>query len=79
MGKRGPKAKEKTFEEEVWDNYNPYYKAKEPTVNEMQKRADDKTLARMHKNLTYISDQARYGATHNIITIISKKVLSAVQ
>ena len=78
MAKRGPKPKEKTFEEEVWDNYNPYYKPKEPTVNEMQKRTDDKTLARMQKNMSYMSDQAGYGVTPNIITIISKKVLSAV-
>ena len=78
MGKRGPKPKEKSFEEEVWDNFNPYYKTKEPTANEMQKRVDDKTLTRMQKNITYMADQLGYQATPNIITIISKKVLSAV-
>ena len=78
MAKRGPKPKDKTFEEEVWDNHNPYYKPKEPTHNEMKKRLDDKTLARMQKNLKNIADHAGYEATPVIITIISKKVLSAV-
>jgi hypothetical protein len=78
VGKRGPKAREITFEEEVWDNYNPYYQAKEPTAKEMQKRADDKTLARMNKNMTLIADNAGYVTSKQIITTISKKVLSAV-
>lgn len=78
MAKRGPKPREKTFEEEVWDNYNPYYKVKEPTNKELDKRAEDKTLARMQKNITYIADQLGYESTPNIITIISKKILSEV-
>lgn len=78
MGKPGPKPKEKSFEEEVWDNFDPYYKAKEPTAKEMQKRADDKTLTRMNKNLTLIADNAGYVTSKQIITTISKKVLSAV-
>ena len=78
MAKRGPKPKEKTFEEEVWDNYNPYYKSKEPTAKEMQKRADDKTMERMNKNMALIAEMARYEASKSIITIISKKILSTV-
>jgi len=78
MGKPGPKPKDKTFEEEVWDNYNPYYKSKEPTHKELQKRLDDKTLDRMHKNLTQIAEMAGYETSKGIITIISKKVLSTV-
>ena len=79
VGKRGPKPKEVTFEEEVWDNYNSYYKPKEATANELQKRVDDKNMVRMQKNLTQIANNAGYETTPNIITIISKKVLFAVQ
>lgn len=78
MAKRGPKAKEKTFEEEVWDNHNPYYKPKEPTHNEMKKRMDDKTLARMQKNIAFMAEKCGFEENKGAVTIISKKVLSAV-
>jgi hypothetical protein len=76
MGRKGrPTRYTLTYEQKVWDNYNPYHPMKEPTAKELTEHYNEKHLLKMNKALTYMANSAGYEADKAIITIISKRLL----
>jgi hypothetical protein len=67
-----------SFEQQIWDNYNPYYQIKEHTDKELLTRKEQQELDRVSKAITKIADLAGYEITKHIATIISKKLLRNV-
>ena len=79
MGRRGRPTKfVLTYEQKVWDNYNPYYPMKEATPKELNEHYNEKHLKQMNKALTKVSEMAGYESSEAIITILSKRILGLV-
>jgi hypothetical protein len=79
MARRGRPTKfTLTYEQKVWDNYNPYFPMKEPTTKELAEHYNEKHLNKMEKALTKICDLAGYEPNKGLITRISKRLLDTV-
>ena len=83
MVSRGrPKNKTKyqlTYEQQVWDNYNPYFKPKEYNHKEILTHNQKLQMNRLEKAYTKIAELAGYEPNKGLITSISKKAFDAVQ
>jgi hypothetical protein len=68
-----------TYEQQVWDNYNPYSPAKEASDKELLEHKKDVGLERLQKQLTKLAQLAGYEEINKgLITSISKRLLSHV-
>lgn len=68
-----------TYEQQVWDNYNPYSPAKEASDKELFEHKQDIGLQRLQKQLTKLAKLAGYEEINKgLITSISKRLLGNV-
>jgi hypothetical protein len=67
-----------TYEQKVWDNYNPYNPPKEAKHHELLDHKKEVELARLQKQLTKLSELAGYEPNKGLITSISKRLLNNV-
>lgn len=79
MGRKGRPTKFiLTYEQKIWDNYNPYAPMKEPTPKELKQHFNEVHLGKVSKALAYIAEMSGYEASNELITYKSKKLLSNV-
>jgi hypothetical protein len=79
MGRKGRPTKfVLTYEQKLWDNYNPYHPPVDPKGKQLDEHYDDKNLKKMNKVLTQICNLAGYEVNKSAINIISKNILDTV-
>jgi len=67
-----------TYEQQVWDNYNPYHPPKEAKHYELLEHKKEVELGRLQKQLTKLAELAGYEVNKGLITSISKRLLGNV-
>lgn len=67
-----------SFEQIIWDNYNPYYQPKEASDKELLTRKEQVALERLQKAYTQLADLAGIEVSPGMITHISKRNLKRV-
>jgi hypothetical protein len=79
MGRKGrPTKYVLSYEQKVWDNYNPYNPPLDPRGKQLEQHYDEKKLLKMEKAVTQLANLAGYEANRGLITSISKRLLDAV-
>lgn len=79
MGRKGrPTKYVLSYEQKVWDNYNPYNPPLDPRGKKLEEHYDEQKLKKMHKALTQLSILAGYEPNKTYITILSKRLLDTV-
>lgn len=68
-----------TYEQQVWDNYNPYNPAKEASDKELIAHKTDVHLERLQKQYTKLAKLAGYEPNKVLINSISRRILRGVQ
>lgn len=79
MGRKGRPTKfVLTYEQKVWDNYNPYHPMKDANYKELEEHYNEKHLKQMNKVLTQLATLAGYETNKSVINIYSKNLLDTV-
>lgn len=80
MVKKGRPAKyELTYEQKIWDNYNPYNPPKEASDKELMTHKQELAFNRLVKGYTELAKLAGYEEVpKSFITLLVKRVLAKV-